>query len=54
MSSPEARYTGGDLLAQTLDAFHRLHEQLYGYVIGGETIELIRFNVEATGAAAPT
>ena len=33
---------------QTLDAFHRLHEQFYGYVIGGETIELIRFNVEAT------
>ena len=41
------------LLAQTLDAFHRLHEQFYGYTIGGETIELIRFNVEATGAAAP-
>jgi N-methylhydantoinase A len=42
-----------DLLARTLDAFHRLHEQFYGYTIGGETIELIRFNVEATGAAAP-
>jgi N-methylhydantoinase A len=42
-----------DLLQQTLDAFHRLHEQFYGYVIGGETIELIRFNVEATSDAVP-
>jgi N-methylhydantoinase A len=42
-----------DLLEQTLDSFHRLHEQFYGYVIGGETIELIRFNVEATSDAVP-
>ena len=42
-----------DLLQQTLDAFHRLHQQFYGYVIGGETIELIRFNVEATSDAVP-
>jgi N-methylhydantoinase A len=42
-----------DLLQQTLSAFHRLHEQFYGYVIGGETIELIRFNVEATSDAVP-
>ncbi|HEY8445557.1 MAG TPA: hydantoinase/oxoprolinase family protein [Thermomicrobiales bacterium] len=38
-----------ELLARTLDEFHRLHEQFYGYHISGETIELIRFNVEATG-----
>jgi N-methylhydantoinase A len=42
-----------DLLQQTLGAFHCLHEQFYGYVIGGETIELIRFNVEATSDAVP-
>ena len=42
-----------DLLQQTLGAFHRLHEQFYGYVIRGETIELIRFNVEATSDAVP-
>jgi N-methylhydantoinase A len=38
-----------ELLDRTLDEFHRVHEQFYGYSIGGETIELIRFNVEATG-----
>jgi N-methylhydantoinase A len=37
------------LLEQTLDAFHRLHEQFYGYAISGETIELIRFNVTVSG-----
>lgn len=37
------------LLDETLDAFHRLHEQFYGYAIGGETIELIRFNVTVSG-----
>ena len=42
-----------DLLQQTLGAFHCLHEQFYGYIIGGETIELIRFNVEATSDAVP-
>jgi N-methylhydantoinase A len=42
-----------ELLQRTLDAFHRLHEQFYGYVIGGETIELIRFNVEATSDPVP-
>ncbi len=49
---PEGKVTPA-LLQQTLTAFHRLHEQFYGYVIGGETIELIRFNVEATGELAP-
>src|SRR5918993_989145 len=34
-----------ELLETTLKAFHRLHEQFYGYSIGGEVIELIRFNV---------
>ncbi len=38
-----------ELLQQALTTFHRLHEQFYGYHISGETIELIRFNVEATG-----
>ena len=42
-----------DLLERTLTSFHELHERFYGYVIGGETIELIRFNVEATGGVAP-
>jgi N-methylhydantoinase A len=42
-----------DLLDRTLDAFHRLHERFYGYSITGETIELIRFNVEATGSTTP-
>jgi N-methylhydantoinase A len=48
---PDGKVTP-DLLHQSLDAFHRLHEQFYGYTIGGETIELIRFNVEATGELA--
>jgi N-methylhydantoinase A len=42
-----------ELLERTLDEFHRLHEQFYGYSITGEVIELIRFNVEATGQTPP-
>jgi N-methylhydantoinase A len=42
-----------DLLQQTLSAFHGLHERFYGYSIGGETVELIRFNVEATSEVTP-
>ena len=38
-----------DLLERTLNEFHRLHEQFYGYSISGEVIELIRFNVTASG-----
>ncbi len=38
-----------DLLEQTLEAFHHLHEQFYGYSITGEVIELIRFNVTISG-----
>lgn len=38
-----------DLLDQTLRAFGRLHEQVYGYSISGEVIELIRFNVTVSG-----
>ncbi len=38
-----------ELLEQTLEAFHRLHEQFYGYSITGEIIELIRFNVTVSG-----
>jgi len=37
------------LLERTLDAFHGLHEQFYGYSITGEVIELIRFNVTVSG-----
>lgn len=37
------------LLERTLNEFHRLHEQFYGYSIRGEVIELIRFNVTASG-----
>jgi N-methylhydantoinase A len=49
---PDGEVTS-ELLDRTFDAFHRLHEQFYGYAITGETIELIRFNVEATGATTP-
>jgi len=42
-----------ELLQRTLGTFHELHERFYGYAIGGETIELIRFNVEATGDVTP-
>jgi N-methylhydantoinase A len=38
-----------ELLEKTLAAFHRLHEQFYGYSITGEVIELIRFNVTVSG-----
>ena len=38
-----------ELLEATLEAFHRLHEQFYGYSITGEVIELIRFNVTVSG-----
>ncbi|MCC6313786.1 MAG: hydantoinase/oxoprolinase family protein [Thermomicrobiales bacterium] len=41
-----------ELLQQTLDRFHALHEAFYGYSIGGETIELIRFNVTVLGPTA--
>ena len=41
-----------ELLARTLEAFHRLHEQFYGYSITGEVIELIRFNVTVSGHTA--
>ncbi len=42
-----------DLLVETLTEFHRLHERFYGYSISGEVIELIRFNVTASGSAEP-
>jgi N-methylhydantoinase A len=38
-----------ELLGTTLDEFHRLHEQFYGYSITGEVIELIRFNATVSG-----
>ena len=36
-------------LHQAFGEFHRLHEKLYGYSIGGEVIELIRVNVTVVG-----
>ena len=36
-------------LEQAFQQFNRLHEQFYGYSIGHEVIELIRFNVKAVG-----
>ncbi|MCC7021453.1 MAG: hydantoinase/oxoprolinase family protein [Thermomicrobiales bacterium] len=38
-----------ELLEETLRAFDRVHEQVYGYSISGEVIELIRFNVTVSG-----
>ncbi|MFN8591674.1 MAG: hydantoinase/oxoprolinase family protein [Thermomicrobiales bacterium] len=38
-----------ELLEKTLEAFHRVHENFYGYSITGEVIELIRFNVTVSG-----
>ena len=40
-----------ELLEQTLVAFHRRHEDFYGYSISGEVIELIRFNVTVSGTS---
>ena len=36
-------------LKQVLNEFHRVHERFYGYSIGHEVIELIRFNVKVIG-----
>ncbi|MCA9863557.1 MAG: hydantoinase/oxoprolinase family protein, partial [Thermomicrobiales bacterium] len=41
-----------ELLERTLRAFDKVHEQVYGYSITGEVIELIRFNVTVSGEAA--
>ena len=38
-----------ELLQETLRAFDKVHEQVYGYSISGEVIELIRFNVTVSG-----
>jgi N-methylhydantoinase A len=38
-----------ELLETTLERFHALHEDFYGYSITGEVIELIRFNVTGSG-----
>jgi N-methylhydantoinase A len=38
-----------ELLERTLRAFDKVHEQVYGYSITGEVIELIRFNVTVSG-----
>ncbi len=39
-----------ELLQETLRAFDQVHEQVYGYSISGEVIELIRFNVTVSGS----
>jgi len=43
----------GEITAETLqaifEAFHRQHEEFYGYRIGGEIIQLVHFNVSAIG-----
>ncbi len=41
-----------ELLERTLRTFDKVHEQVYGYSISGEVIELIRFNVTVSGQAA--
>jgi N-methylhydantoinase A len=41
-----------ELLERTLEAFHRVHEEFYGYSISGEVIELIRFNVTVSGSTS--
>jgi len=39
-------------LEKVFEEFHRLHERFYGYSIGYEVIELIRFNVKVVGRTA--
>ena len=52
----DVKVESGDITAQSLDRafeeFHRLHERFYGYSIGYEVIELIRFNVKVVGRTA--
>ncbi len=49
----DVRVEDGEITAGSLDEafeeFHRLHERFYGYSIGYEVIELIRFNVKVVG-----
>jgi N-methylhydantoinase A len=44
-----ARVVSDETLQQVFSTFERLHQQVYGYSISGEVIELIRFNVTAVG-----
>ncbi|MFN8665153.1 MAG: hydantoinase/oxoprolinase family protein [Thermomicrobiales bacterium] len=48
----EAGEVTPELLERTLRAFDKVHEQVYGYSITGEVIELIRFNVTVSGTAS--
>ena len=52
----DVKVESGEITAQSLDRafeeFHRLHERFYGYSIGYEVIELIRFNVKVVGRTA--
>lgn len=44
-----------DALATLVEAFHEHHEQMYGYRIPGEVIEMVRFNLTVSGTApSPT
>ena len=49
----DVRVEDGEITAGSLneafEEFHRLHERFYGYSIGYEVIELIRFNVKVVG-----
>ena len=49
----DVKVGSGDINAGSLERafeeFHRLHERFYGYSIGYEVIELIRFNVKVVG-----
>lgn len=47
--SLEGGGVSAESLQQAFGEFHRLHEQLYGYSISGEVIEMIRVNVTAVG-----
>ncbi|MCC7353807.1 MAG: hydantoinase/oxoprolinase family protein [Anaerolineae bacterium] len=38
-----------DTIQAIFEAFHRQHEEFYGYRIGGEVIQLVHFNVSAIG-----
>lgn len=44
-----------DALATLVEAFHAHHEDMYGYRIPGEVIEMVRFNLTVSGTApSPT
>ena len=40
-----------DALAVLVESFHAHHEEMYGYRIAGEVIEIVRFNLTVAGSA---